>query len=132
MLNQVQHDTMMKEEGVNTFSNEVKGEQEECFKGIPYATIIREWLAQTGGEPVKGERNDRLHRLAAHLRYICDDDEELMLRIMPRYGLDEAEMRALIHSAIVAKRCMTPKVMKEILANHSNLPSIEGGVWGWV
>ena len=89
------------------------------FKGIPYATIIHEWLTLTGGEPVMGERNDRLHRLASHLRYICDDDEELMLSIMPRYGLDETEMRALIHSAVVAKRCMTPKVMKEILAKHT-------------
>ena len=62
-----------------------------------------------------GERNDRLHRLASHLRYITDNDESLLLRIMPRYGLDEEEMRTLIHSACTSKFCSMPRLMKDVL-----------------
>ena len=40
------------------------------FKGVPYSEIIARWFALAGGEPVQGERNDKLHRLASHLRYI--------------------------------------------------------------
>ena len=81
------------------------------FKGIPYADIISEWFRLSGGEPVQGERNDKLHRLASHLRYIADNDEVLMLSTMPRYGLSEEEMRGLIHSACTAKFYSMPKVM---------------------
>lgn len=83
------------------------------FKGIPYADIISEWFRLSGGEPVQGERNDKLHRLASHLRYIADNDEVLMLSTMPRYGLSEEEMRGLIHSACTAKFYSMPKVMQE-------------------
>lgn len=85
----------------------------DSFKGIPYADIISEWFRLSGGEPVQGERNDKLHRLASHLRYIADNDEVLMLSTMPRYGLSEEEMRGLIHSACTAKFYSMPKVMQE-------------------
>ena len=88
---------------------------ELAFKGIPYADLIARWFRLTGGEPVAGERNDRLHRLASHLRYITDNDESLLLRIMPRYGLDEEEMRVLIHSACTSKFCSMPRLMKDVL-----------------
>ena len=90
-------------------------EQEACFKGIPYREIISQWFALTGGEPMKGERNTRLHRLACHLRYITDNDETLLLRLMPRYGLTEHEMQGLIHSACTSKFCSTPQEMKKAI-----------------
>ena len=89
-----------------------------CFRGIPYASIIQQWFALTGGEPVQGERNTRLHRLASHLRYITDNDEALMLQVMPRYGLSEEEMRGLIHSACSAEWFSMPRVMKEAVKNE--------------
>ena len=89
-----------------------------CFRGIPYASIIQQWFALTGGEPVRGERNTRLHRLASHLRYITDNDEALMLQVMPRYGLSEEEMKGLIHSACTSKWYSTPKEMKEAIGNE--------------
>lgn len=88
---------------------------ELAFKGIPYADLIARWFRLTGGEPVAGERNDRLHRLASHLRYITDNDESLLLRIMPRYGLEEEEMRSLIHSACASKFCSMPRLMKDVI-----------------
>ena len=69
------------------------------FKGISYTSIIGEFWRRTGGEPSEGERNKRLHQLAANLRAICDDNEEWLLEVMPRYGLSEQEMRSIIHSA---------------------------------
>ena len=81
---------------------EGKGESLESllhFKGIPYSSIIAEWWQRNGGEPQEGERNVKLHQLAANLRAICDDNEEWLLEVMPRYGLSAQEMRGIIHSA---------------------------------
>ena len=61
------------------------------FKGIPYSEIIGQWFKLAGGEPVPGERNDKLHRLASHLRYIADNDETLgadTLRLLGQVVLD--------------------------------------------
>ena len=88
------------------------------FKGIPYSEIIQQWFRLAGGEPVPGERNDKLHRLASHLRYIADNDEALLLQVMPRYGLSEEEMKGLIHSACSAKWYSMPRMLKEALENE--------------
>ena len=88
------------------------------FKGVPYSEIIQQWFRLAGGEPVQGERNDKLHRLASHLRYIADNDETLLLQVMPRYGLSEEEMKGLIHSACSAKWYSMPKMLKEALENE--------------
>ena len=89
----------------------------ERFKGIPYADIIAEWFRRSGGEPQQGERNDRLHRLAAHLRYITDNNEQALLQIMPRYGLSEDEMRSLIHSACQGRFYSMPKLLQEVVSS---------------
>ena len=85
------------------------------FKGVLYRDIIAEWFRQMGGEPVEGERNDKLHRLAAHLRYITDNNEALLLQVMPRYGLSEEEMKGLIHSACAAEWKSMPIVLRGVL-----------------
>ena len=69
------------------------------FKSIPYTSIIKEYWQRTGGEPSEGERNKRLHQLAANLRAICDDSEEWLMELLPRYGLSAQEMRSIVHSA---------------------------------
>ena len=69
------------------------------FKGVPYTSIISEYWRRTGGEPSEGERNKRLHQLAANLRAICDNNEDWLLEVMPRFGLSVAEMKSIIHSA---------------------------------
>ena len=110
---------------LNDKSNEGGGENNHgvhdtfptTFKGIPYATIITEWFKQNGGEPEMGERNSKLHRLASHLRYITDNNEEHLLQILPNYGLKEDEMRSLIHHACIAKFYGMPKTLKKLLAD---------------
>lgn len=101
--------------GTSEAGSEAKTE-EPTFKGIAYSKIIAEWWKLTGGEPVEGERNDRLHKLAYHLRFICDDNEDLIYRIMPDYGLGESEMKGLIKSALEAKRAYLPQTMREAIA----------------
>ena len=69
------------------------------FKGVPYTSIIAEYWRRSGGEPSEGERNKRLHQLAANLRAICDNSEEWLLEVMPNYDLPVQEMKSIIHSA---------------------------------
>ena len=69
------------------------------FRGIPYTSIIKEYWLRTGGEPQKGERNVKLHKLAVNLRAICDNKREVLMAVMPRFGLTEAELRSIVDSA---------------------------------
>ena len=69
------------------------------FKGVEYSSIIAEYWYRTGGEPSEGERNKRLHQLAANLRAICDNNEEWLLEVMPNFKLSVQEMKSIIHSA---------------------------------
>ena len=100
---------------LRVLSGEIK--HPPTFKNTPYATIIQEWFRRNGGEPEPGERNSKLHRLASHLRYITDNNEEHLLQILPSYGLKEDEMRTLIHHACVAKFYGMPKTLKKLLAD---------------
>ena len=70
-----------------------------AFKGIPYASIIAEWWRRNGGEPQEGERNVKLHKLAVNLRAICDNKREVLMEVMPRFGLTDAELRSVVDSA---------------------------------
>jgi len=101
-------------------------EYSSSFKGIPYTSIIAEYWRRTSGEPTEGERNKRLHKLAANLRAICDDSEEWLLELMPRYGLSEQEMKSIIHSA-----CKEPtkgsRLMDQIVAALASPDPSEGG-----
>ena len=69
------------------------------FKGIPYSFIIAEWWRRNGGEPAEGERNVKLHKLAVNLRAICDNKREVLMQVMPRFGLTDAELRSIVDSA---------------------------------
>ena len=113
---------------------ETGGAQEECpeqgrnnhaqeFKGIPYADIISEYWKRTGGEPQEGERNQKLHQLAANLRAICDNSESWLMDIMPRYGLGEQEMRSIVHSA-----CKEPTKGSRIIGQITR--TLEDGMEG--
>ena len=118
---------------VNTIKTTTKDEKENpsnplkplSFKNIPYSSIISEYWRRTGGKPSEGERNKRLHQLAANLRAICDNNEEWLLEVMPRFGLSAQEMRGIIHSA-----CKEPtkgsRLMDQIVsALEMGIPSDE-------
>jgi len=74
-------------------------DNEKSFRGIPYSAIIDEWWKQQGGLPQEGERNVKLYQLAVNLRAICDNNKQLLLEILPNFGLDEQEMQSIVESA---------------------------------
>jgi len=101
------------------------------FKGIPYSSIISEWWRRNGGEPAEGERNVKLYQLAVNLRAICDNKKEVLMDIMPRFGLSEAELKAVVDSACKEPPKGISKLMKSVLGSlhDANTPdglSIEG------
>ena len=85
------------------------------FKGIPYSDIIREWWLRTGGEPQEGERNVKLHKLAVNLRAICDNKKEVLMAVMPRFGLSEVELKSIVESACKEEPKGVSRVMASIV-----------------
>ena len=111
------------EEGTSSVKpNSEKTQRDECeeedtlsFKGVPYDEIINEYWLRNGGIPSKGERNVKLHKLAVNLRSICDNQKEVLQKIMPRFGLTEAEMTSIIDSACKEAPKGISKQMKDIV-----------------
>ena len=96
------------------------------FKGIPYTSIISEWWHRNGGEPAEGERNVKLHKLAVNLRAICDNKREVLMQVMPRFGLSEAELKSVVDSACKEEPKGISKVMQSIVdALEIGIPSNE-------
>ena len=85
------------------------------FKGIPYTSIISEWWRRNGGEPAEGERNVKLHKLAVNLRAICDNKKEVLMAVMPRFGLSDVELKSVIDSACKEEPKGISKVMQQIV-----------------
>ena len=88
---------------------------EPSFKGIPYTSIISEWWRRNGGEPAEGERNVKLHKLAVNLRAICDNKKEVLMQVMPRFGLSDVELKSVVDSACKEEPKGISKVMQQIL-----------------
>ena len=85
------------------------------FRGIPYTSIISEWWRRNGGEPAEGERNVKLHKLAVNLRAICDNKKEVLMAVMPRFGLSDVELKSVIDSACKEEPKGISKVMQQIV-----------------
>ncbi|MBQ6681925.1 MAG: DUF3987 domain-containing protein [Prevotella sp.] len=99
--------------GLPPFRGDARGAL--SFKGIPYASIIREWFVRNGGEPQEGERNVKLHKLAVNLRAICDNKREVLMQVMPRFGLSDQELRSIVDSACKEEPKGVSKVMQQIV-----------------
>ena len=91
------------------------GGENKCFKGIPYTAIINEWWRRNGGEPAEGERNVKLHKLAVNLRAICDNKKEVLMQVMPRFGLTDVELKSVVDSACKEPPKGVSKMMQQIL-----------------
>ena len=85
------------------------------FKGIPYSSIITEWWRRNGGEPAEGERNVKLHKLAVNLRAICDNKKEVLMQVMPQFGLSETELKSVVDSACKEEPKGISKLMQQII-----------------
>ena len=94
------------------------GGEDKCFKGIPYTSIISEWWRRNGGEPAEGERNVKLHKLAVNLRAICDNKKDVLMQVMPRFGLSDAELRSIVDSACKEEPKGISKMMNDIILSE--------------
>ena len=88
------------------------------FKGIPYTSIITEWWHRNGGEPAEGERNVKLHKLAVNLRAICDNKKEVLMQVMPRFGLSDVELKSVVDSACKEPPKGISKMMSDIILSE--------------
>ena len=98
-----------------TSEAEPEPNSELMFKGIPYSSIISEWWRRNGGEPQEGERNVKLHKLAVNLRAICDNKKEVLMQVMPRFGLSDVELKSVVDSACKEEPKGISKLMQQIL-----------------
>ena len=102
------------------------GVAQPTFKGIPYSDIVQAYWRRTGGEPVEGERNVKLHKLAVNLRAICDNRRELVMQVMPRYGLSEQELQSIVDSACKEPPKGISKVMQACIGEAAQLSGTDG------
>jgi hypothetical protein len=89
------------------------------YRGIPYRDIVEQLMIATGncGGAEVGERNTVYFSLANYMRYICDFDAGLLLRVLPDFGLSEQERRQVIASAIGRPRkSQIPMVLEGAIA----------------
>lgn len=89
------------------------------YRGIPYSSIVQQLMLSIGAADgaEQGERNTVYFSLANYMRYICDFDSALLLRILPDFGLSEAERRQAISSAIGRPRkSQKPMVLQSAIA----------------
>ena len=95
-----------------------KENKDLSFKGIPYSSIISEWWRRNGGEPAEGERNVKLHKLAVNLRAICDNKKDVLMQVMPRFGLSDAELKSIVDSACKEEPKGISKMMNDIILSE--------------
>jgi hypothetical protein len=89
------------------------------YRGIPYRDIVEQLMIATGncGGAEVGERNTVYFSLANYMRYICDFNPDLLLQILPDFGLSEQERRQAISSAIGRPRkSEMPMVLQSAIA----------------
>lgn len=66
---------------------------------MPYRLIVESLCELLGGEPAHGSRNSFIFSMAAHLRYVCNDDAHWIARVLPTYGEGEQKWWRTIQSA---------------------------------
>ena len=85
-----------------------------CYKSVPYAKIEQAWWSANGGEPSVGERHTRMLKFFGRLRYICDNNADVVIRVAAHRGLGMDELRNLAHSA--CGKPLLPNVPKDFRA----------------
>ena len=60
--------------------------EEGSYHGVKYADICQAWQAAQGGAPSPGDRHRTMLQLAGDLRYICDNNPEVVGRVLRSCG----------------------------------------------
>lgn len=101
------------------------------YRGIPYADIVQQLMLSIGAADgaEQGERNTVYFTLANYMRYICDFNVDLLLQVLPTFGLSEPERRQVIASAIGRPRKgYLPTVLQSAIAICERECSALGGI----
>ena len=95
------------------------------YHGVEYGKICEVWQEAQGGAPGVGDRHRTMLQLALDLRYICDNQPELVCRALKRCGFvqdvirerGEEEVRGVADSACERRMYKDiPKRMQGVLA----------------
>ena len=73
---------------------------EALYRDTPYADIVKELIFLLGGEPAMGERNQFYFTLVRYMRYICNFDPDMCVRVLPDFGLSHQERLATAQSSV--------------------------------
>ena len=65
----------------------------------------------------------KLYQLAVNLRAICDNRKEVLMAVMPRLGLSEAEVKSIVDSACKEMPKGISRVMREVLNSLGDEPA---------
>ena len=89
-------------EGAQSLAQQHTASQSDVtdYRGIPYADIVRELVLLLGGEPAMGERNQFYFTLVRYIRYICNFDPDMCVRVLPDFGLSLSERCATALSSV--------------------------------
>ena len=60
----------------------------------------------------------KLHKLAVNLRAICDNRKDLLMAVMPRFGLSDTELRSVVDSACKEPPKGVSKMMQQIVESE--------------
>ena len=111
-----------------------EGEGGGLYHGVEYAKICEAWQAAQGGAPASGDRHRTMLQLALDLRYICDNQPEMVDRVLRLCGFvqdvirerGDKEVTDIAHSACERKLYKDiPKRMQGVLESvgiHADKP----------
>ena len=114
--------------------NPCSEEKDENFNyhGISYKTICEAWQTAQGGAPGVGDRHRTMLQLALDLRYICDNQPDMVARALKECGFvqdiirerGEEEVRGVADTACERRMYKDiPKRMQEVLKSTGVLSS---------
>ena len=108
------------------------------YHGISYKTICEAWQTAQGGAPGVGDRHRTMLQMALDLRYICDNQPDMVARALKECGFvqdiirerGEEEVRGVADTACERRMYKDiPKRMQEVLKStgvlSSNTPTTE-------
>ena len=115
-------------------TNLTNKEKEEDFNyhGISYKTICEAWQTAQGGAPGVGDRHRTMLQMALDLRYICDNQPDMVARALKECGFvqdiirerGEEEVRGVADTACERRMYKDiPKRMQEVLKSTGVLSS---------
>ena len=92
--------TLSQEKKSSTPATTASVETPTDYRGTPYADIIKELISLLGGEPAMGERNQFYFTLVRYMRYICNFDPDMCVRVLPDFGLSLSERCSTAQSSV--------------------------------